>query len=334
MALSANDMRWSGRPGHYEVYYLTVTDPASGVGIWIRYTMLAPLGSEAPTCALWFAAMDPRPGARAVLARKQTFPIAELQARRDPFELRLAGATLSDGAMAGAMDDLRWDLRWQAAPRPYLPINPALGRLGLAKTVFVLPHADVAIDGLITIGDQRLELSGARGGQAHLWGSEHAESWAWAHCNDLRSPDGAPFTGAFFDGVSALVSRFGRTLGPNTPIVGCFQGRPFESTSPRRMLANSSRFDLEGWRFEAIDGSRKLIGHVQPVREQLVGVTYQDPDGRPAYCYNSETASARVEVQERVGRDWRPVEALASAGRCHFEFGTRTPIPGIELSVT
>ena len=38
-----NALRWDGAPGHYEVYYLTLTDPASGVGLWIRYTMVAPL---------------------------------------------------------------------------------------------------------------------------------------------------------------------------------------------------------------------------------------------------------------------------------------------------
>jgi hypothetical protein len=70
------------------------------------------------------------------------------------------------------------------------------------------------------------------------------------------------------------------------------------------------------------------------VREQLVGVTYLDPDGRPAYCYNSETASARVEVSERTGREWGPPEVFESSGRCHFEFGTRTRVPGIELAIT
>jgi hypothetical protein len=269
-----------------------------------------------------------------VLARQRTFPISELQAQADPFELRLAGATLSDGAMAGALDDAEWDLRWQPAARPYQPINPALGRLGLARTVFLVPHADVGVNGHITIGDRRLELAGARGAQAHLWGSEHAESWAWAHCNDLRAGDGSLVAGAFFDGVSALVKRFGRTLGPNTPVVGCFGGRPFESTSPRRILTNSSRFDLDGWHFEAIHGSRRLVGHIKAVREQLVGVTYRDPDGRPAYCYNSETACAQLEIHVRSGRKWRPAESLTSTGRCHFEFGTRTPISGIELSVT
>ena len=57
-----NGLQWRGEPGHYEVYYVTLTDPASGVGLWIRYTMVAPLpetGEEA-TCSLWFMAMDPR----------------------------------------------------------------------------------------------------------------------------------------------------------------------------------------------------------------------------------------------------------------------------------
>lgn len=334
MAVGANNMRWSGRPGHYEVYYLTLTHPDTGVGIWIRYTMLAPLGSEEPTCALWFAAMDPRSKTGAVVARRETFPIGQLERQDEPFQLRIGPASLTNGAMAGSVGEFSWDLRWKPAPRAYEPINPLLGRLGLAKTVFVLPHADVAIEGVIQVGTERLELAEVRGGQAHLWGSEHAESWAWAHCNHLLAADGQPIEGTFFDGVSALVSRFGRTLGPNTPIVGRFAGRAFQSTSPRRLLANSSRFDQHGWQFEAIDGTRKLAGHVQPAPEQLVGVTYHDPDGRPAYCYNSETASVRLELHERAGREWVLAETLVSEGRCHFEFGTRTRLPGIELSVS
>src|SRR5437016_2154911 len=123
--------------------------------------------------------MDPRPGGRGAVARRKTFPIGQLRARDDPFELRLADAILSDGVMRGGFDDVWWDLRWDPAPRAYEPVNPVLGRLGVAKTVFVLPHADVAIDGAAGIGSERLELAEVSGGQAHLWGSEHATSWAW-----------------------------------------------------------------------------------------------------------------------------------------------------------
>lgn len=335
MAKSANRLRWAGNPGHYEVYYLTLTDRATGVGVWIRYTMLAPLErtGQPPTCALWFALMDPRPGRPPVLAHKGTFSIEQLQARGDPFEIRLADAVLSDGSMVGSLGDCSWELRWDPAPQAYEPVRPLLGRLGLARTVFVLPHADVRVSGWVAAASERIELTAVPGGQAHLWGSEHATSWAWAHCNDLTSEEGQPLSGTFFDGVSALVTRFGRQLGPNTPVVGCFADRPLRSTSPRRLLGNASRFDVEGWSFEARDGARRLVAQIRPVREQLVGVTYHDPDGREAYCYNSETASAQVELFERTGRDWRLSERLASDGRCHFEFGTRTPLPGIELLV-
>lgn len=336
MSRGANALRWTGKPGHYEVYYVTLTDPASGVGIWIRYTMLAPLpdrGAE-PTCALWFLMMDPRPDAQQpVLARKATFGIDQLRAHDDPFKLELGGATLTDGVIEGAVEDVWWELRWAPAPRPHHPVHPALERLGVAQTVLVLPHADVAIEGSVGIAGRRLGIAQARGGQAHLWGSKHAESWAWARCSDLETTDGEPAPGVFFDGVSVVVTRFGRRVGPNTPMVGRFGGRELRSTSPVKILSNRSRFGIEGWEFEASDRSLKVVGTVSARREQLAGVTYHDPDGEEAYCYNSETASVTLEVHERAGRSggWRPAGTYASAGRCHFEYAQRTPVPGLEL---
>ena len=37
-----NAMRWHGAPGHYEVWYLSLTDRGSGAGAWVRLTMRAP----------------------------------------------------------------------------------------------------------------------------------------------------------------------------------------------------------------------------------------------------------------------------------------------------
>src|SRR5205085_8287866 len=173
-----------GRPGHYEVYYLTLTDPASGIGVWIRYTMLAPLAGRA-SAALWFLAMEP---GGEVIARKAMLAAELLQARADPFKLQIGEGTLSDSGMTGAFEDVSWDLRWTPSSRGYEHVHPLLRRLKLAKTMLALPHADLAIDGSIEIAGRRLELSGVRGGQAHLWGSKHATEWAWAHCSDF---DGA-----------------------------------------------------------------------------------------------------------------------------------------------
>jgi hypothetical protein len=333
---NANALRWQGQAGHYEVYYLTATEPRSGVGIWIRYTMLAPLQStgEAATCSLWFAAMDPN--GRATSARKASFAIDRMRASSDPFELRIDDALLSDERMTGELEDVAWDLSWTPTQRAYEHVHPALARLGVAKTVLVLPHADLSIDGSVTIAGERLELSATPGGQAHLWGSQHAGSWVWVHCNDLHTVDGERVPDSFVDGVSVMVPRMGREIGPSTPVVGRLHGSDFISTTPTRVLANHSTFALTGWRFEAFDGKRKLVGEVDSFRDQIVGVTYHDPDGAPAYCYNSETATLRLHVHERARQvgGWRLRETFVAHGRAHFEYGQRTPVPDLELLVT
>jgi hypothetical protein len=338
MLYASNVLRWDGGPGHYEVHYLTATERETGVGIWIRYTLLAPLArfGSAPSCALWFMAMNPEATGPATICRKETFAIDQMRAQEEPFELDIAGAVLTDERMTGAFEDVAWDLRWTPGERVYEHVHPALRRLGVAKTVVVLPHADLSIDGSVTLAGERLEFAGARGAQAHLWGSKHASSWAWAHCNDFRSADGEPATDTFVDGVSVFVARLGREVGPSTPVVGRLDDHDFISTSPVRVVANASTFALTGWRFEAVDGARKLIGEVDADREQLIGVTFHDPDGELAYCYNSETASMRLHVYERARQvgGWRHRRTLTAPGRAHFEYGQRDPVPEIELQTT
>jgi hypothetical protein len=327
-----NTLQWDGSPGHYEVYYVTLTDPATGVGLWIRYTMVAPLANtgESATCSLWFLAMDPREGRQPTLGRKASLPVSELSASPEPFSLRIGDATLTDKGMSGGFEDVSWDLHWTPDERTYEHVHPILRRAKVAQTALVLPHADVSIDGHVTIGSERIEIAGARGGQAHLWGSKHANSWAWVHCNDFQTPAGEPVPGAFVDAVSVFVERFGRRVGPNTPVVARFDGADFISTSPRRVLVNDSDFDLTSWRFDATDGSRRIVCEVEADRAQLAGVTYHDPDGALAYCYNGETATMRVELMDRGGK----TTELVAPGRAHFEYAQRTPVDGLELLTT
>jgi hypothetical protein len=337
MLSQPNALRWDGAPGHYEVYYLTLTDPATGVGIWIRYTMVAPLPEtgEQGSCSLWFIVTDARPGHPGAFARKASFPIEQLVAESEPFSLRIADATLTDSGMEGGFEDVSWELAWEPG-RAYEHVHPLLRRAGVANTILVLPHADVAINGTISFAGEQLLLSGVRGGQAHLWGSKHASSWAWAHCNDFSTLDGQLAADTFVDGVSVIVPRFGREVGPSTPLVGRIDGEDFHATSPVRVLANGSRFALTGWSFEAVAGARKLVGEVDAAREQLAGVTYHDPDGELVYCYNTESATMRLHVYERARRvgGWAHKRTLVAPGRAHFEYAQRTPVPDLELLTT
>lgn len=336
MLAQPNALQWTGSPGHYEVYYLTLTDPRTGVGIWLRYTMLAPSTGEPASCALWLLAMDPRAGHAPRFGRKLTLAISDLSADADPFALRIGAATLSDRGAAGGFEDVSWDLRWSPSGHAYEHVHPSLRRAGVAQTILVLPHADLTVEGTVSLAGETLTLTEARGGQAHLWGRKHANSWAWVHCNDFTDLEGGPVPGAFVDAVSVFVPRVGREVGPNTPVVARIDGEDFASTSPLRVLANPSTFALTGWRFEATDGRRKLIGEVDAVREQLAGVTYHDPDGQLAYCYNGETASMRLHLYERARRvgGWAHRRTLLAAGRAHFEYAQRMPIPDLELLTT
>ena len=176
-----------------------------------------------------------------------------------------------------------------------------------------------------------------RGGQAHLWGSKHANRWAWMHCNDFTGLDGSPRAGDFLDGVSVFVPRFGREIGPSTPIVGRLLGEDFSSTSPLVVTRNKSRFGLTSWHFETVSGNRRIAVEVDAPRESLVGVTYHDPDGEIPYCYNSEVASARVFVNDRarnVKGGWILRDTLQSRGRAHFEYAQRETVPDVPLLVT
>jgi hypothetical protein len=323
-----NVLQWDGTPGHYEVYYLSATDPATGIGLWIRYTMVAPQHAPA-TCSLWFMAMDPAGDVH--VGRKVSFPIDQLLAEPDPFRLLVGDSELSDRGMAGGFEDIKWELRWEPS-RAYEHVHPLLRRARVAKTVLVLPHADLSIDGTVSFGGRDLTLSGARGGQAHLWGSKHANRWAWVHCNDFAGD-----TGAFVDAVSVFVPRLGREIGPSTPVVGHFLDEDFIANGPLAVVRAPSRFALTSWAFEAVAGKRRIVCEVDAPRPSLVGVTYDDPDGDLAYCYNSEAASMRVSVFDKAwhGRfPWLLRETLEAPGRAHFEYGQREPVPGLDLLVT
>ena len=254
-----------------------------------------------------------------------------MRATAEPFELRIGDATLTDHGMTGSLQQdgiaSEWDLSWEPRLEAYGHVHPFLRRAKIAKTVLFLPHPGVGVRGFVQIGDRRIDVAGAEGGQAHLWGSKHATRWAWAHCNDFTGPDGRPRDDTFIDGVSVYVPRFGRQIGPNTPVVARIGGHDLLSVGPLAVTRNPSEFGLDHWRFEARDGRRKATCEVSARREDLVGVTYHDPDGELAYCYNTEVADMRLNLWERDGRraPWRKVDELRSERHAHFEYAQRTP---------
>ena len=233
--------------------------------------MVAPLAATAAAggCALWFLAMDPRP-ARRRSARKLTLPIdAARRAVADPFELRIGDATLDrrrhDRRVRGRRLGSALDA---SAPATTSTSTRCCGARGWPRPCSMLPHADLEIEGTSTFGGERLELAGARGGQAHLWGSKHAALVGLGPLQRLHDADGEPVPGRVRRRRVGLRRRArAASSGPSTPVVGRLDGRDFSSISPAARAHQREQFALTGWRFEAVDGSRKLIGEVDADRD-------------------------------------------------------------------
>jgi hypothetical protein len=91
----------------------------------------------------------------------------------------------------------------------------------------------------------------------------------------------------------------------------------------------------DNWAWVHCNDLRDARGEPRPAR-RLAGVAYRDPDGDPAYCYNTRTASIRLHLYERAPRvgGWAHAAELRAHGRAHFEYAQRTPVPDQELHLT
>ena len=316
-----NAPAWTGHPGTYEAWFLTATDAHSGRGYWLRSTLTAPTRGT-PYGTVWFARFDRADGA-GTFGIHRSFPIDAVKLAGDGFDVRIGDSIFRSGHLEGSLEGdghrIRWDLEFPTGEPTYELLPPIMYRGRLAPTRPYSPNVSTRLTGSIEVDGERADLAGVPAQQGHLFGTRHAERWAWAHCADFEDEDAV---------VHALTAQ-GRRGPFDTPFVTAvgirWQGRWIRLTK----LGRQREFGLGMWRLNLGDREFRLTGRFEAPAEALIRAEYRDPDGTPRYCHNSEVASCRLVLFERRSGGYEEVALLESRGTTHAEWAGRTPARSI-----
>jgi hypothetical protein len=312
------------KAGHYESFYLKLTQPGGGRGVWIRHTVHKRPG-EQPTCALWFVLFDA--DAAGPRATKRQFGADELSAPPGSY-IRVADASLGDGSANGRIEtpafDASWDLTFSDDHEPFhhLP-RDFLYRAPLPKTKFLSPYPDALFDGGIELDGERIEVDGWRGMIGHNWGAEHAERWVWIQGSGFEghSPDD------YFDMAVGRIKVGGRT----TPWVGnamlMLDGKAHRLGGFGHIPSTQVSEEPTGASFELKGKGIALSGSVGAPAKDFVAWVYADPVGPEHNTLNCSIS----DLELRVSLDGRPSATLRVPGAAAYEFGTRDKDHGIPV---
>lgn len=310
---------WTGRPGAYEVWFLTMNDARAATGYWIRSTLLAPVSGPV-TGGVWFARFDRSDPSRTFGVHQVTRDVSV----RDAFDVRVGDASMSSGAacgsLAGGGHRVSWDLRFGTGEETFRVLPPPLYRGSIAPTRPYAPNVDTRVGGVIEVDGDSRELEDVRAQQGHLVGTRHAERWAWAHCGDFVDED------AVVHALTATTRR-GPLATPYTTFVGV---RWREEWLRLSKVSRRPYFGLGTWRLDVRSRRFRLSGRVEAPARAMLRARYEDPDGTQRFCHNTEVASSRLVLFERRARGFEEVAVLESNGTTHAEWAGRAPARAVE----
>ncbi|KKB97450.1 hypothetical protein WU83_31345, partial [Mycobacterium nebraskense] len=151
---SAATPRWRGKAGRLEVWYATLSDPATRAGLWVHCETVAPLqgAAYAHGWATWFPPDGP--------PRTERFGPEPVQPAAGTDWFNAAGVRVADGQLAGRARSLAWDLSWTDAGAPLWTFPRAAWDRELlpGAQVVVAPTADFT--GSLTINDAAARIEG------------------------------------------------------------------------------------------------------------------------------------------------------------------------------
>jgi hypothetical protein len=309
-----------------ESYFLKLNEPSRREALWIKFTFLLPERGRGPRASVWTVHFDAATGRHRAL--KRTWPLDEVSFSDDRLDLGFGECALTPGRTAGRIADdegeVRWDLRFEDRSEPLMLYPPVLMRTPVPRFKHTSPMPDAVFRGRFSVDGAERSADGARGMLGHNWGPRHTRTYAWAHANLFEGDH----HDAVFEGACASLR-----VGPfDTPLLTTLTlrhaGRVHDLRAVARLLRRRSSLGRYRWSFSGEEPPVRIEGVVQTVKDDIVGLYYDNPDGTMTYCLNSKIAHLRLFLYEKGCPD-----VVLDSRSAAFELGTSDPHHGATMAV-
>lgn len=323
--------RGLGQRGHYEGWYITLVDPKSGRGFWIRYTIHIPAGEQSASASVWAFTFDPRTESNSNSSGRGYGPLSTFKQNLKPWSVSIGSNNIlneknAQGQISTKQGPLSWDLDLGPSTNAWEHFNPKLFDIGVSSTCVNSPRLSMPISGKVKLGTTTWTFKDAPGEQSHIWGRQPTTNYAWAHCNAFDNSDDG-----IFEGVNARIQKGPMTLPGAGPLLFQTEEQRFEVKGLIPMFQVTSDHEYGRWSFEAESGNQLLKGEVFAKPNDTIAVEYDDPYAkRRVFCHNSIVANMNLTLYKRKNVRWEPVLQRKSNGTTAFEITRLAPDPRVQ----
>lgn len=318
--------------GHVESYFLKCNDPQQNAALWLKFTIYAPKGAPEKTVGevwgIFFDVKNPNNN----VGIKETYPIETCVLGKDSVHVEIGKSYFKHGETKGEITNkdgavIRWSIKFTTDKPPlhHFPIAK-MYTAKIPKSKAKSPHPDSRFSGGFNVSGRSFIFKNIPGMQGHNWGSEHANTYAWAHCNAFENEDGV-----YFEGFSSKVK-----LGPiMTPFISSaflfYKGELIKFNDLKSLFSKRISVEYNAWTFSIENKKHKLTGNISAPKELFCGLHYYDPTGALSYCLNSKVSDAEIKLYEKSSG--KLLREFVSRNTTALEILTKDAAHGIRMVV-
>ena len=299
--------------GLYESFYFRGTSQTGHHAFWLKHNLLRYRGSERVKleCALILFDRERNTVAaahdEALLEGKQYEGLVQ-PGGWDDFRFRFPGNSqfsIAPAKLEGKLPGASWSLATHGSGETlfhYTPLSLYTSRF--PKKKILTRDIRVRFEGELAIGE--LTMSGHFiGMNGHNWGTEHAQRYGYANCQQW---DGG--ADAIFDAFSAKVRLLPGITSPYVTIAALKLDNTWHyfnklSAAPWQRVSHLSDYR---WSFAATNSTHRLEADIDgsdPHTRPWVALNYQHPSHAVSVVKNTKFATGRIRLIERATRHER-----------------------------